>query len=108
MAAGQHVNNKFSEKFVKSIKSCNKGIKNYYKKMMVKWLTTSNILLLYRQIRKEKRKKKMTREEITKKINEVEAWIMYEECAEYGYNAKAVYELKAKLRDLEKTLKELD
>ena len=50
----------------------------------------------------------MTREEITKKINEVEAWIMYEECAEYGYNAKAVYELKAKLRDLEKTLKELD
>ena len=66
-------------------------------------------MLYYNRKEKErKEEKKMTREEITKRIRDVEAWIMYEECAESGYNSKAVSQLKETLKELEKALKELD
>ena len=50
----------------------------------------------------------MTREELIKKINEVEEAIMYEECADLGYRFDVVRELNAKLRELKAELAKLD
>lgn len=50
----------------------------------------------------------MAREEIIKKIQEVEEGIMYEEFADIGYNFDRVANYKARLRELKEMLKELD
>ena len=50
----------------------------------------------------------MTREELVKRIAEVENAIMYEECAELGYRADVVRSLNKTLKELRTTLAELD
>lgn len=50
----------------------------------------------------------MTREELIKKIAEVEDAIMYEECADLGYRSDVVRAFKARLRELRAELAKLD
>ena len=49
----------------------------------------------------------MTREEIVKRIEEVEAQIMYEECADLGYRFNVVKALNTELRKLREALAKL-
>ena len=49
----------------------------------------------------------MTREEIVKRIEEVEAPIMYEECADKNYRFNVVANLKATLNTLNEELKKI-
>ena len=57
---------------------------------------------------KEREEKIMTREQLVKRIAEVENAIMYEECAELGYRSDVVRALKAKLREFRAELAKLD
>ena len=50
----------------------------------------------------------MTREQLVKRIAEVENAIMYEECAELGYRSEVVRALKVTLRELRTELAKLD
>ena len=50
----------------------------------------------------------MTREELVRRIAEVEDAIMYEECAELGYRSDVVRALKVTLRELRTELAKLD
>jgi len=49
----------------------------------------------------------MTRKEIVKRIEEVEAQIMYEECADKNYKFNVVANLKATLNTLNEELKKM-
>lgn len=57
---------------------------------------------------KEREEKIMTREELIKRIADVEEAIMYEECADLGYRSDVVRTLKAKLREFRAELAKLD
>ena len=50
----------------------------------------------------------MTREELVKRIADVEEAIMYEECADLGYRSDVVRALNAKLREFRAELAKLD
>ena len=50
----------------------------------------------------------MTKEELKKKIHEVEEDIMYEECADIGYRFDVVADLHETLEELKAKLAELD
>lgn len=50
----------------------------------------------------------MTKEMLTKELNEVKDRIMYEECADLHYNFAKVRKLKERKAELEKALAELN
>lgn len=69
-------------------------------------MTTTETMLYYNC--KEREEKIMTREQLVKRIAEVENAIMYEECAELGYRSDVVRALKVTLRELRTELAKLD
>lgn len=76
------------------------------KKFLKNLLTTAETMLYYNC--KEREEKIMTREQLVKRIAEVENAIMYEECAELGYRSDVVRALKVTLRELRTELAKLD